>query len=323
LTAALQGHFLMHNYLTTYPESTPVPLDPLVAADLQARANMTPFFRMPPMEARAAFEALAATAPKLDECIGAVEDCSIPGPNGNVGLRIYTPANHESRIGLLFIHGGGWVFGSPRSHDDLCRSLCCRAGATVASVDYRLAPEHKFPTALHDCYAALEWLAQRLPGSRLAVAGDSAGGNLGAALALRARDHGGPPLHLQVLLYPVINCGLDTASYHQYAEGYGLMRVAMRYFWDSYLTRSSDGNDPYASPLQAANLTGLPPALILTAQYDVLRDDGEAYAARLRRAGVPVRCTRYLAMPHGFVQFAGRYEHGRIALQEIAEALRS
>jgi acetyl esterase len=312
----------MDEFLTTYPETASTPLDPQVAADLRARADVTPFFRMPPNEARAAFESLVATAPKLNEAVGHVEDLSIAGPSGQVGLRLYTPRTEERRSCLLYIHGGGWVMGSARSHDDLCRSLCHRAGVAVASVDYRRAPEHKFPAALHDCYAALAWLAQQSACGHLAVAGDSAGGNLAAALALYVRDRGGPPLHLQVLIYPVINHSFDTASYHECAEGFGLMRDAMRYFWNSYLTRSADGHDPYASPLQAPSLTGLPPALVQTAQYDVLRDDGEAYAARLRRAGVPVRCTRYLSMHHGFVQFAAQYAHGCVALDEIAQALR-
>lgn len=311
----------MDDYLTTYPATHCMPLDAQVAADLRARADLTPFFRMPPNEARAAFETLAANAPKLGEPIAQVEDRSIRGPGGNVGLRIYTPLGRP-RASLLYIHGGGWVIGSPRSHDDLCRSLCHRAGVTVVSVDYRLSPEHKFPAALHDCFAALEWLAEQPGSGPLAVAGDSAGGNLSAALALYARDRGGPPLDLQVLIYPVINHNLDTASYHQCAEGFGLMRDAMGYFWHCYLAHPADGRDPYASPLLAVNLARLPPALIQTAHYDVLRDDGEAYAARLRRAGVPVRCTRYLAMHHGFVQFAGQYETGRVAVQEIADALK-
>jgi acetyl esterase len=250
----------------------------------------------------------------------------VPGPAGDVPIRVYTPAGTAPFPILLYIHGGGWVIGSRDSHDDLCRSLCHRAGALVVSVEYRRSPEHKFPAALEDCYAALSWCARhatgRGDGSRLAVAGDSAGGNLSAALTLYARDQGGPPLRLQVLIYPVTNCGFDTASYHENAEGFGLMRDAMIHYWNCYLAKPEDGRNPYASPLQAADLRGLPPALIQTAQYDVLRDDGEAYAARLRRAGVPVRCTRYLAMVHGFIQFGGAYEHGRVGVQEIAEALR-
>jgi acetyl esterase len=311
----------MASYFNTVPAQAPVPLDPLVAADLRARADATPFFRMPPGEAREAFELLCASMPKLNEPVARVEDRIIPGADGPIGVRVYEP-NSVACAGMLYIHGGGWVVGSPRSHDDLCRALCHRAGATVASVDYRRSPEHKYPSALRDCHAALEWLAQQTRGVRLAVAGDSAGGNLAAALALYARDRGGPALHLQALIYPVINNNLDTASYHECAEGYGLMRDAMRYFWTNYLAEPAHGQEPYASPLQAADLAGLPPALIQTAHFDVLRDDGEAYAARLHRAGVPVRATRYLAMHHGFVPFAGRYPQGAAAIQEIADAVK-
>jgi acetyl esterase len=314
------------DYLTTFPATTPVPLDPKVAADLRARADATPFYRMPPAEARPAYETVTAAVPKLNDPIGSVEDQAIPGPAGDIPIRMYTPVGQAPFPVVLFIHGGGWVIGSRDTHDDLCRSLCSRAGARVVSVEYRRSPEHKFPAALEDCYAALRWCAERGTargeGVRLAVAGDSAGGNLSAALSLYARDRGGPPLRLQVLIYPVTNHGFHTASYHECAEGFGLLRDAMIYYWKSYLASPDDGRNPYASPLQAADLRGLPPALIQTAQFDVLRDDGEAYAARLRRSGVPVRCTRYLAMNHGFVQFAGAYEHGRVGVQEIADALR-
>ncbi len=314
------------DHLTTFPETTPVPLDPKVAADLRARADATPFYRMPVPQGRAAYEAMTAAAPKLNEPVGAVEDRTVPGPGGDLPVRVYAPAGRGPFPVLLYIHGGGWVIGSRDSHDDLCRSLCSRSGAAVVSVDYRRSPESRFPAALEDCSAALAWCAGGAAGlgdgRRLAVAGDSAGGNLAAALALSARDRGGPPLRLQVLIYPATNPAFDTASYHENAEGYGLLRDAMIHYWDCYLAGPADRANPYASPLQAPDVKGLPPALIQTAQYDVLRDDGEAYTARLRRAGVPVRCTRYLAMNHGFVQFAASYAHGRAALEEIGAALR-
>jgi acetyl esterase len=313
------------DYLSAFPEQPLVPLDSQLAADLLARAGATPFYRMPPPEGRAAFEAMMAAAPRLNDPVAHVEDHAIPGPAGDIAVRVYSPIGQGPFPSLLYIHGGGWVIGSRDSHDDLCRSLCHRAVATVVSVDYRRSPEHKFPAAMEDCYAALQWCARRLAGNgdggRLAVAGDSAGGNLGAALALYSRDHGGPTLWLQVLIYPATNYGFDTASYHENAEGFGLLREAMIHYWDCYLARPADGRNSYASPLQATDLRGLPPALIQTAQYDVLRDDGEAYAARLHRAGVSVRCTRYVAMNHGFVQFGGSYAHGRVAVQEIADAL--
>lgn len=314
------------DHLTTFPATSPVPLDPKVAADLRARAGATPFYQMPLPEGRAAYEAMTAAAVKLNDPVARVEDRTLAGPGSDVPVRVYTPNGKGPFPILLYLHGGGWVIGSRDSHDDLCRSLCHRAGTVVVSVDYRRAPEHKFPAALEDSYAALCWCAQRAAelcdGSRLAVAGDSAGGNLSAALSLYARDRGGPPLRLQVLIYPATNYGFDTASYHENAEGFGLLRDAMIHYWNSYLAKPEDGRNPYASPLQAADLRGLPPALIQTAQYDVLRDDGEAYAARLQRAGVPVQCTRYLAMNHGFVQFGGAYAHGCVAVQEIADALR-
>lgn len=315
------------DYLTTFPTMAPVPLDAKVAADLRARASAMPIYQMPIAEGRAAYETLTATAKKLNEPVAGVEDQAVPGLGGAVPVRVYTPPGKAPFPVLLYIHGGGWVIGSRDSHDDLCRSLCHRSDAVVVSVDYRRAPEHKFPAALEDCYAALRWCATHASGAggrvRLAVAGDSAGGNLSAAVALYARDQSGPPITLQVLIYPATNHGFDTASYHECAEGFGLMRAGMIHYWNCYLARPEDGHNLYASPLQAADLRGLPPALIQTAHFDVLRDDGEAYAARLHRAGVPVRCTRYLAMNHGFVQFGGVYEHGRSAVQEIADALRA
>jgi acetyl esterase len=195
-------------------------------------------------------------------------------------------------------------------------------------VGYRRAPEHKFPAALEDFAAALRWLAAHAgelngDGTRLAVAGDSAGGNLAAAVCLLARDRGGPPIASQVLIYPVTNHGFDTASYHQYATGYGLTRDVMIWFWDQYLSGPADGGSAFASPLRATDLSALPPALVITAAYDVLRDDGEAYAARLAQAGVPVHCTRYLRMNHGFITLAAVLADAGRALDEVAEALRA
>jgi acetyl esterase len=195
------------------------------------------------------------------------------------------------------------------------------------SVDYRRAPECKYPAAVDDCYNALQWTvknAATIGGDprQVAVAGDSAGGNLAAAVAIRARDQGSPSVAMQVLIYPVTNCGFDTASYHENADGYGLTRDAMVFFWRSYLAHADQGEEPCVSPLRAANLAGLPPALIVTAQFDPLRDDGEAYAARLHRAGVPVRLTRYLDMNHGFLMCGAMFRSADGALHEIADALK-
>jgi acetyl esterase len=284
---------------------------------------------MPVAEARVLREGLMLQRPRRDEPVARVEDWMIPGPGLGISARVYTPSG---KVGphpiLVFFHGGGWVFGTLETHGDICRTLCHRSGSLVVSVDYRRAPEHRFPAALDDCSAAVRWCAGHAAEfggdpTRLAVAGDSAGGNLAAAVALRLRDKGGPALTLQVLIYPVTNCAFDTASYHQYAAGYGLTRDMMRYFWTNYLSRSVDANHPAASPLQAADLAGLPPALVLTAQYDVLRDEGEAYAARLAQAAVPVRCTRYLEMNHGFAQLGALCEPALQGLVEIAEAVRT
>ena len=313
----------------TFPATPTVPLHPAIQAMLAAEVPGPPLDAMPINEARALREGMMLQRPRRDEPVARVEDWMIPGSGLGIPARVYTPSG---KVGphpiLVFFHGGGWVFGTLETHGDICRTLCHRSGSLVVSVDYRRAPEHRFPTALEDCCAAVRWCAghaAEIGGdpTRLAVAGDSAGGNLAAAVALRGRDNGGPTLALQVLIYPVTNCAFDTASYHQYASGYGLTRDMMRYFWKSYLSRPADANHPAASPLQAADLAGLPPALVLTAQYDVLRDEGEAYAARLAQASVPVRCTRYLEMNHGFVQLGALCEPALQGLMEIAESVRT
>lgn len=313
-------------YFTTVPATESVALDPKIRADLDA-AKTPAFADLTPAEARAAFDKRTAAVPRLDEPVARVEDRTIAGPGGKLPLRVYTPKGQGPFPILLYFHGGGWVLGNLDTVDDLCRSLCARAGALVVSVDYRLAPEHKFPAAQEDCYAVLKWCNEHAgeiggDGKRLAVAGDSAGGNLAAATALATRDKNGPAVALQVLIYPALNTNLDTASYHECATGFGLSRAAMAYFWKSYLPKPEDGANPYAAPLVAKELKGVAPALILTANYDVLRDDGEAYAARLKQAGVPVKCTRYLSMNHGFIRYGSIHEPAKRGLQEIADGLK-
>jgi acetyl esterase len=194
-------------------------------------------------------------------------------------------------------------------------------------VDYRLAPEHKYPTAVEDAFAATGWIAREggrlgIDARRLAEGGDSEGGNLAAAVSLLAKERGGPELALQILVYPVTRHGFDTGSYRQHAEGYLLTRSAMRWFWDHYLARPEQGEEPCASPLLARSLEGLPPALVITAEYDPLCDEGEAYAARLREAGVPVTVTRYPGMIHGFLRMLNLVDKARAARDEAASALR-
>jgi acetyl esterase len=219
------------------------------------------------------------------------------------------------------------VIGDLYTHDGICRSLANAAGCVVASVDYRLAPEFKYPVAGEDSYAALRWVVANagrlgIDARRVAVGGDSAGGHLSTVVALMARDRGGPTLVQQVLLYPVTNHDLDTPSYHENATGYVLTRDAMRWFWDHYLPSPTQGREAYASPLLAPSLAGLPPALVITAECDPLRDEGEAYAARLRDAGVPVTFTRYTGMFHGFFRMTRLLDKAKAALDEVAASLR-
>jgi len=303
----------------------PVPLD----AELKAAIEADPerLYLLPLDEFRAASLQRFVKTPTLSEPVKAVENRSVAGPDGQIPIRIFRPEGFGPFPVLVFFHGGGWVVGTLDTHDDVCRALGHRSGCVVVSVDYRRAPECKYPAAVDDCYGAVQWLVKNAAAfngnpQQLAVCGDSAGGNLAAAVAIRARDQGLRGLALQVLIYPVTNYGFDTASYHENAEGYGLTRDAMRFFWESYLANADQGAEPYASPLRAPNLAGVAPALILTAQFDPLRDDGEAYAARLHRAGVAVRLTRYLDMNHGFILCGAMFQSADCALQEIADALK-
>jgi acetyl esterase len=228
----------------------------------------------------------------------------------------------------VYFHGGGWVLGSLATHDGICRSLAAGAGCVVVSVDYRLAPEHRYPAAAEDCYAATQWCAAHAAelgadGSRVAVGGDSAGGNLSAVVAQMARDRGGPPLVFQLLIYPVTDAARDTQSYRENAEGYLLTAGDMAWFWNHYLGDArARGAEAYASPIRAASLAGLPPALVITAEFDPLRDEGEAYGAALESAGVAAKVTRYDGMIHGFFGLGAMIDRANSAVQEAAGTLR-
>ncbi len=259
--------------------------------------------------------------------VASVVDRAIPGPAGEIPVRIYTPDAPESRPLVVYFHGGGFVFCSIDTHDGTCRRLANAAGAVVMSVEYRLAPEHCFPAPLEDCYAATAWAHEHADAlgadaSQLVVAGDSAGGNMAAATALVARDRGGPPVTQQVLIYPVIDSGCDTPSFTENADGYFLEGDTMRWFWSQYLGNGGDGSDPHASPCRAADHSGLPPAVVITAEFDPLRDEGEAYAEMLRAAGVPVTSARYDGMIHGFVSMPSLFPEADQAITVIAEAVR-
>jgi len=262
------------------------------------------------------------------EALARVEEVLIPGPAGDLRARLYASERGGLRPALIYFHGGGWVIGSVETHDPICRSLAKESGAVVISVDYRLAPEHKFPAAVEDAHAAAKWVcsnAQRLgiDASRIVISGDSAGGNLAAVVALRCRDDGGPVLAAQVMIYPVTDVGLsETASYRELSEGYFLGRDEMAWFVGHYLPSPEAARNPEASPLIATKLSGLPPALVITAEFDPLRDEGEAYAERLRQAGVPVTLTRYPGMIHGFFVMRGAINTGQQAIRQVAEFVR-
>ena len=252
------------------------------------------------------------------------EDRSLPGPGGPIPVRVYRPGDGPAPV-LVYFHGGGWVLGSIATAHGVCATLARLAGCVVCSVDYRLAPEHAFPAALDDAWAATTWAdehAEELGGrpGALAVGGDSAGGNLAAVCALRARG-AGLPLALQLLVYPVLDADLETPSYREFADGYFLTAHGMRWFWDQYLPEG-DRFAPDASPLRAPDLAGVAPALVIIPENDVLRDEGEAYARRLEEAGVPVKLSRYDGMIHGFLRMPGVIDRANDALSETAEALR-
>jgi acetyl esterase/lipase len=250
-------------------------------------------------------------------------DRDLRGPHGPIPTRIYQPTEKTAPV-LVYFHGGGWVLGGITTAHAVCATLARASGCVVASVDYRLAPEHRYPAAVDDAWAATRWIAEHpteVGGSgKLAVGGDSAGGNLAAVVAVRAREVG-MPLELQLLVYPVTDADLDTLSYNENAEGYWLTRQGMAWFWDQYIPEG-DRFQPEASPLRAPDLTGVAPALVITAEYDPLRDEGEAYAERLAAAGVPVTLSRYDGLIHGFFRLPAKIDRANDALQEAASALR-
>jgi acetyl esterase len=260
--------------------------------------------------------------------IAGLREETIDGPGGPLRIRLYTPRGTGPFPLLVFFHGSGFVLCSLDTHDGMCRNLSAGAGCVVASVDYRLAPEHKFPAGIDDCLHATRWAAAHAAelganARHIAVGGDSAGGDMAAVTALRVRDEGGPVLCGQLLLYPVTDYHTPgTSSYQENAEGYGLTRDTMKWFWDHYLSDATEGAHPHASPLRATDLSGLPPALVITAEYDPLRDEGELYAEKLRAAGVPIALARYDGVNHGFMFWVGVVDKAGVAMNEACEWLR-
>jgi acetyl esterase len=306
-------------------------LDPSVRLFLervQAEGG-APLETYPPVEARRLAAEGLIPYEGTREPVAAIEDLRVPGPLGEIPIRIYTPQSSAPRPAMVYMHGGGWVVCDLNTHDVVCCGIARRSGATVIAVDYRLAPENKFPAAVVDSYAVLEWVSTNagrlgIDRARISVGGDSAGGNLGAVLSIKSRDEGGPPIAFQALVYPVTDLSsFDTPSYREFAEGYHLTRSEMEWFRDCYLAGPEDGKNPLASPLLAPDLRGLPPALVITAECDPLRDEGEAYARRLQEAGVPVTCTRYPGMIHPFFSLPGAIPRALDAIDQVAASVRA
>ncbi len=307
-----------------------MPLNPVIQKALAAAPVLPPYASLPIAQVRAL--ARLAHPPRAEPVpVGAVLDLSLPRPNGLIPARLYQPLAKPGQAlapMLAFFHGSGFVVLDLDSHDDICRRLCAGAQCVVLSVDYRLAPEHKFPAAPDDCLAATRWLADNAAllggdAARIAVCGDSAGGCLAAVTAQRLRDEGGPALCGQLLFYPVADFpDTPAGSYIECAEGFGLTRERMLWFWEQYLAQPGQGALPMASPLRAPSLAALPPALVLTAEYDLLCDEGVAYAQRLRDAGVAVQSRVCAGMNHGFLKYAGVVDEADAAMDEACGWLR-
>jgi acetyl esterase len=303
-----------------------MPLDPEVAVILNALES-TPL--MESLSVAALRASLACPPLERRTAVGEVIDLDVPLPGRTLAARLYRPEERHSEGLTVFFHGGGFVIGNLDTHDHVCRDLCAGSGAAVIALDYRLAPEHPFPAAVDDCLDAVRWIAQHadalsFDAARMIVAGDSAGGNLAAVTALRIRDEGGPPLRGQMLVYPVTGYHTPpTRSYIDNQSGYSLTRAAMIRFWRDYLADERDSAHAHACPLLASSLSGLPPALVVTAEFDPLRDEGEAYAHRLLDAGVPVTLWRYEGLIHGFFRMGLACAKAREGLLRSAQWIRS
>jgi acetyl esterase len=308
-----------------------MPLDPQVQMMLeQVRALNVPSNAELGVAGVRELSELAAQMGPPPVPVAAVDDRFVGGPDARIPVRVYTPAGSAGSRALpvaVCFHGGGFVLGSLDSHDGVARRLANASGCLVVSVGYRLAPEHRFPAAVEDAYEATRWVAAHAPElggdpGRIAVAGESAGGNLAAVTALLARDRGGPRLAFQLLVYPAVDMEGEYRSRTENGEGYLLSLEDMGWYQGNYLNDRSERTDVRASPLRAATHAGLPPALIITAEYDPLRDEGEAYGQRLSAAGVPVRVSRYEGMVHGFFGMLGLLDRAAEAMEEAGSALR-
>jgi acetyl esterase len=311
-----------------------MPLDPQVAAFLErlATANLTPIHQLTPTEARAT----VTSGPFPKQNIDRSEDHIVPGLNGPVPVRVYYPlskhaagpsANGTGEPGLVFYHGGGWVVCDLEIYDGLCRALANATGCVVISVDYRLAPENKFPKGLEDCYSATEWAFAEaeslgIDPTRIAVGGDSAGANLAAAVCLMAKDRDSFQPAYQLLIYPVVSSDFESKSYKENSTGYFLTRDTMMWFWELYLENPADAQNPYVAPILAENLTGLPDAYVITAEYDPLCTEGKQYADKLQKAGVSVKFHQCDGMHHGFLRHSDIFDRAGEMITDIGSILR-
>ncbi|MDE3736976.1 MULTISPECIES: alpha/beta hydrolase [Pseudomonas] len=302
-------------------------LDPQIAAVLQQFSGMPQpdYSQLDPVQYRQFSDNLMPPMP--GERLFEVRNLRLAGAEGELDARLYRPEDRDDLPLLVFFHGGGFVIGNLDTHDNLCRSLARLTGAVVVSVGYRLAPEHRFPAAPHDCYRATCDLVERarelgFDASRLALAGDSAGANLAIAVSRLAQIRKGPRIASQCLFYPATDARCESASQHEFAEGYFLTREQMQWFWRQYLPRAEQGDDALASPLRAEELAGLPPTTVFSAEYDPLRDEGEAFARRLEQAGVKTRLERCAGMIHGFISMAAFVSGAQAVLESAAADLR-
>ncbi|MDF1790759.1 MAG: alpha/beta hydrolase [Thalassobaculaceae bacterium] len=299
-----------------------------VALKALADAKLPTIESLTPTEARTVFDAMAKARGGTPAPVARTEDRMVPGPGGDIPVRVYWPQTDGPWPTAMYYHGGGHVFGNLDTHDVIARNLCSGSGAVVVSVDYRMGPEHRFPAAADDAWAAYRWVIETAPdlgtdATRTAVCGDSAGGNLAAIVAIRARDEGDLPLKLQALIYPVVDYSLVGDSYERYATGYGILtKAAMEWFRSYYLVRPEDADDWRASPIKAASLSGVAPATIVAAECDVLCDEGARYAEALRAVGTPVDYKLFDGMIHGFFGMAPAVDDAVNAQQYVAASLK-
>jgi len=296
--------------------------------DLMAARGVPPTHTLPPAEARRVYRERRAFTQPEPPAIERVEELSAAGPHGTIALRLYAPGSDVGGLPVLvYFHGGGWVIGDLDTHDTLCRQLAIGAGCAVVAVDYRMAPEHRFPAAVDDCLAATRWLRQAaghfgLDATRMAVGGDSAGGNLAAVVAIAERDAGAPPLRLQLLIYPATDQRRGAPSHAANGQGYVLTAETMDYFHDHYIADPAHDLDWRASPLLHEDLSGLPPAFVLTAGYDPLRDEGLQYAQRLSEAGTRATLVNFERQIHGFILMGKALDEANTAVALCAAELR-